>query len=118
MGILDAPLVYFPIDPYRTLMLTKRPIRPSRLLAPKPEAIHMTNQLIADNFYEWIAYYPDQRDALDNLDIPADPPLLSVNSAMVHGDKRGIADAVDEMRQMVEAAKRAAEWRETHGISL
>lgn len=108
IGILNAPVVFFPIDPYRTLMLRQGPVQHSRFLAPKRELIIMINQLIADNFYEWVAYHPDQPDALDGLDIPEDPPLMGYSNVMVHGDKRGINAAVAEIRHMIEWAKRSA----------
>jgi hypothetical protein len=111
IGILDALQVFFPIDPWRALMLTKGPVRESRLLGINPETARKIDQIIADRSYEWVAHHPDQQKALEGIEIPADSPLISVNGATIYGDKRGIAGGVDEMRQLVESARRAASWR-------
>jgi len=108
VGIVTAPIIYFPIDPYRALMLSSEKRWDSQVLEPRPAAVRDINQLVVDNFYAWIAHHPAHVEPLKGLDIPDDPPLMSYNGAMVHGDRRGIQDALGEMRGMVEAAKRAA----------
>lgn len=96
VGIVTAPIIYFPIDPYRTIMLVAEKRWDSPLLEPRPAAIRDINQLIADNFYEWIAYHPAHTAPLHGLEVPDDSPLMSYNGAAVYGDKRGIQDALSE----------------------
>lgn len=109
MGILDGRQIFFPIDPHRALMLTRGPVQRSRLYVPRPGTTSMMNQIVADSFYEWIAHHPNQRGALEGLRIPDDPPLLSVNGAMVYGDRRGIGEAMNEMRNVIEGVRLSGE---------
>lgn len=111
IGIETAPIIYFPIDPYRTLMLLKEKKWDYQLLEPHAAAIKDINQLIANEFYEWIAYHPDHEGPLLGIEVAEQGPMMSYNGKEVYGDKRDIGDALAEMRNFIEGIKLSGERR-------
>lgn len=115
IGIETAPIIYFPIDPYRTIMLLKEKKWATQLLAPHPAAIRDINQLIANELYEWVAYHPEQADPLAGLEVPEEGPMMSYNSKGVYGDKRGMEEATAEMYSSIKGIKLSGERRAQTG---
>ena len=109
IGIETTPIIFFPIDPYRVIILTRERRWKSGHMSR--QIIPYINQMIADNCYEWIAYHPDQKDALSGITITEPDPMFSINGAPIYASGSGMDEAMQGVRGIIEGVKQSGQRR-------
>ena len=88
VGLATADEIYFPLDPYRTLILLPQSDGLPERLPGTPQAAKIQNQLVAGYSYEWLFHHP-KHDPLRKIVVSADRPLSYVNDTPVYYRGRG-----------------------------
>lgn len=105
MGFANADYLYFPIDPCYALFLTKRALDLPERIEAFPTLVGEINRLMVANFFEWVAYHPEQPDPLAGWTIPQDRPLIEAGGVPIYADGRGKEEELGRIRQLITGIK-------------
>ena len=105
IGFGTADYIYFPIDPYHMLFLTKEAFTFPERMESFPTLVTEVKRLMTKDFFEWYAYHPDQSDPLADIMIPLDRPLIEAGGVQIYADGRGMDEALGRVRSLIRGIK-------------
>lgn len=83
VGIITADAIYFPLDPYKVLVLGTGFDGGWHVDIPTTSEVRHINQEVAHWSQRWVLHHPDHVRPLDGLTIPAEGPVLHINGIAV-----------------------------------
>jgi len=83
VGIGNAEAIYFPLDPYKLLVLGTGFDGGWRVDTPTSKEIRRINQEVAHWSQRWVLHHPDHVQPLRGLTIPTEGPVLHINGIAV-----------------------------------
>ena len=85
IGVATADEIYYPLDPYKVLVLTEYPLGQSPVLVADSPRIKQINAAVAAWSSDWIIHHP-KHDPLKGLFIPPPAATMEINGIPVGPD--------------------------------